>query len=307
MILKIDSEDFFKPYGGKAEDKFKECLDVLIASTNYDLGIILRDLRKFKDARDRFESALKVYESKHFYNALKCKSFIKRIGILEGKDENFEDLFNEMERNKFRLDPETISLICAEYILSLVFSHPNQIDETLRSCEDRMSYKHRVLTEGVLSVFGFFDRRKAIKDLKEYDDEIKKGLNEVVERRVDFVENFGDLVMTELEGKGDFFLKDKAKYFGGLDNLKELVELAKKDRSKVFERVDLITTADSIHAFVRLLWLYLEGFKREAKILAQAESEYWKDRNPCLSWLFGEAAKEDKFKRAVIKLFYYHI
>jgi len=97
------------------------------------------------------------------------------------------------------------------------------------------------------------------------------------------------------------------KKFGGLDNLKELVELAKKDRSKVFERVDLITTAHSVHAFARLLWLYLEGFKREAKILAQAISEYWKDRNPCLSWLFGETAKEDKFKRAVIKLFYYHI
>ncbi len=312
------AKDFFKPYGGNAEEKFERSINDLIASAHYDLGRVLRNLMEFENARKEFELALKIYEKlKSFDNALKCKGFIKRVGVLEGNIEDFTDPFEEMREWLVELDPMVISGICAEYVVSLALKGAYEdLRRDLEPCLGWMFYEDEVLTKGVLAVLGLdLDRRKIIGELKKYDEYVKErmGLNREVESRVELLKDFDDhLVRAELMGWGEGFVRDMAKFFGGSGFLKELIELAKSGKD-VRERIELITTADSVHAFARILRLYLEGCKEKAKTLALSKKEYCKDRNPCLSWLFGEVAEaldegnDERFKSAVVKLFYYHI
>jgi len=236
---------------------------------------------------------------------------------LEGNIEDFTDLFEEMREGLAKLNPQIVSLICAEYVVSLALKGAYEdLRRDLEPCLGWMFYRHEVLTKGVLTILGLdLDRRKIIGELKEFDEYIKerRDLDREVESRVELLKDFDDhLVRAELMGKGEEFVRDMAKIFGGSRSLKELVELAKSGKD-VRERIELITTADSVHAFARVLRLYLEGCKEKAKTLALSVKEYWKDSNPCLSWLFGEVAEaldegnDERFKRAVVKLFYYHI
>ena len=162
--------------------------------------------------------------------------------------------------------------------------------------------------------------KEVVSILRSYDAEISRGLKEVFERRMEIVERYEELIKSEMErgldeGEAKIKLGNK---FGGVELLEFVKEVYKKDRKKAMELVVLTTTAHSIHAFARIMWLILTGNFIYAHILSLAMAEYWSNLKPTLGKLFSELSEalemaldgrnyERKLKTAIVKLFYYHI
>jgi hypothetical protein len=134
------------------------------------------------------------------------------------------------------------------------------------------------------------------------------------------VERYEELIKSEMERGLD---EGKAKIklgilFGGVELLEFVRDVYKKDKEKAMRLVELTTTAGSIHAFARIMWLILTDNLIHAHILSLAMAEYWSNLVPTLGKLFSELSEalkmaldgkdyERKLKTAIVKLFYYHV
>jgi len=303
-------------------------------------------------------------ELKDFVEELKCKSWMKRVEILKdwefGKPIKY-DLMEEALDVWHKLDLESKSYLCGEYIVSLALDGYSKKDleffekvgvfipEVLAmSCgilsllnSDILKFvlkieelKKKIVrdleNEGIDFEEDDITRLMALQILNNYDVETSKGLKDEFERRMRIVENF-DEEISSLKDRG--YDEEEAKeilglMFRGLGLLNFAKKVYEENKREAERLVKLTTTANSLHAFGRILLLILASrmsslkltFNFEVKdpitdaiILALAEAEYWTNLNPTLGRLFLNLAEaldkndEKKLKTAIVKLFYFHV
>jgi hypothetical protein len=110
--------DYFKPYGGNAEEKLELLLDLWYTFAKYHIGLIYMDFDWLEEAQNAFNEASKY--SKMIGDKLISQSLIARIKAIRGifQFENFEKLYKEMRDHELELPPVYIPGICAGYVLA---------------------------------------------------------------------------------------------------------------------------------------------------------------------------------------------
>lgn len=295
-------KDFFKPLGGDPKDKAKRSLDALRASAHYYLGIALIDLSEFDEAIEQFKIAEKLYRKlKIFVEELKCKSGMKRVEILKdwefGKPIKY-DLMEEALKVWHKLDLESKSCLCGEYIVSLALDGYSKKDLEFFEKVGVFTPEHLAMSCGILSllnsdilkfVLKFEELKKkigrdlenegidfeeedirlmALQILNNYDSKMSKGLKDEFERRMRIVENFDEEIRS-LKDRG--YDEEEAKKilgsdFGGLGLLNFAKKVYEENKREAERLVKLTTIADSPHAFARILLLILASRMSSLKL-----------------------------------------
>lgn len=129
--------DFFKPLGGRVNEKLEEQLDEWYREAKFHIGDIFMRSDQLEDAEKAFKEVLKY--SILDVHKLVSQSRIARIKVINDFEfEDFEKLYEQMKEHEIKLYPEIIVEIYAEYMLSCMFSGKELDEEEKREAEEHI-------------------------------------------------------------------------------------------------------------------------------------------------------------------------
>ena len=249
-------------------------------------GQLLMDLGKLEEAEGEFLEIAEIREELGDREGwLVARSRALRVRMIRVGDVDLNQLYRDFRKHEHRCGPETRAGICGEYLVWFV----TKAEEGLG---DRREIEHILddikldptawaLTLGLLAAHN----REEVTGV---------GKGEVIRS----LENYDAMALNSVEkGLGDRWI--------GV--LKAAEEEGRTPPLKL-----LLLTTSSIHAFARILHLYLKGWVPEAMALAAHKAEE-ANYSPLTRRLYGELAEalkrndQEAIKQTLTKLYYYHV
>lgn len=306
----IDREtaQYLKMLGGDPKKKLKEGLIPYYESRRlYILGrvqLYLGDERSVESFQQAFKIADKL---KSYGNAVAYLDWKHRAEVClhwqYGEEIDLGKLKSYFEEQREFCSPETYSLT---YAMIAVAEALNGI-EVKELVDKELLYDDRALMQGVLAILGRWSWEEAKEELVKVDAIFSKEWIEDMDML-----NFGLIYQRKLRffqngyrNPGRYYIQYEIYYFDGAGDAYEVKP--EDEREAWLFSLPLIS---GIHTFIRILRLYLEGKIEEARNTAELSSKLSSSLSVKLFSQAAEALKnndDDKFKEAMVKLFFFHV
>jgi len=296
---------FLKLLGGEVEGAFKVQLDRIYRAICFSRGRAHMNADEIEEARKCFEDALE--HSEDIGDELAAKHYLGRMEVMERykfewkvreKKISFKDLWDDCKSNLWRLAAEYIAGICAEYLVSEIVKGEFKRENLEYAKSHHYAFS---LLNGIECIFGFVDKRDALKELRELDLRLfPAGVrsSEEAARLMKVKKHVEELYNSALD------LTGRGRY-----------EIIKKEIEVMGEPI-WRTAFGSDQALVRIMLFYIANDLEYAQKLAEYASEVYSKLSSRLFKELAEAIKRERegdkdareeVKKAFVKLFYYHV